>query len=83
MKRSGSILIVLGLFLIVAFSACGPSSGALGTLPPATPGASVDTGLDLTPGPSAVPSRLIWLWNHGPIRRKFLSFAVSFGSTAR
>jgi germination protein M len=56
MKRSGSILVVLGLFLIFAFSACGPSSGALGTLPPATPGASVDTGPDLTPGPSAVPS---------------------------
>jgi germination protein M len=56
MKRSGSILVVLGLFLIFAFSACGPSSGALGTLPPATPGAPVDTGPDLTPGPSAVPS---------------------------
>jgi germination protein M len=56
MKRSGSILVVLGLFLILAFSACGPSSGALGTLPPATPSASVDTGPDLTPGPSAVPS---------------------------
>jgi germination protein M len=56
MKRSGSILVVLGLFLIVAFTACGPSSGALGTLPPATPGASVDTGPDLTPGPSVVPS---------------------------
>ena len=56
MKRSGSILVVLGLFLIVAFTACGPSSGALGTLPPATPGASVDIGPDLTPGSSVVPS---------------------------
>jgi germination protein M len=56
MKRSGSALVVLGLFLVVAFSACGPSSGALGTLPPATPGASIDIGPDLTPGPSAVPS---------------------------
>jgi germination protein M len=56
MKRSGSILVVLGLFLIIVFTACGPSSGALGTLPPATPGASVDTGPDLTPGTSAVPS---------------------------
>jgi hypothetical protein len=50
------MLVAFGLFLTVAFMACGPSSGALGTLPHATPGASVDTGLDLTPGPSAVPS---------------------------
>jgi hypothetical protein len=56
MKRSGSALIVIGLFLILAFSACGPSTGALGTLTPATPGASLDTGPDLTPGPSGVPT---------------------------
>jgi sporulation and spore germination protein/immunoglobulin-like protein involved in spore germination len=50
MNRIGPLLIVASL--VTALIACGPSSGALGTLPPATPGSSVDPGPDLTPAPS-------------------------------
>jgi germination protein M len=54
MNRVGPLLIVASL--VTTLIACGPSSGALGTLPAATPGTSVDAGPDLTPAPSATPS---------------------------
>ena len=55
MKRSGPRVIVTALVTasVVALAACGPTSGDLGTLPPATAGSSIDTGPDLTPGPTA------------------------------
>jgi germination protein M len=54
MKPVGPLLIVASL--VTALIACGPSSGALGTLPAATPGTSVDAGPDLTPAPSGTTS---------------------------
>ena len=50
MSRPRPVLVLVSI--AIALSACGPSSGALGTLPPATPASSIDTGPDATPGPT-------------------------------
>ena len=54
MKLSRSILAVA--LVAGALSACSPSSGVIGTLPPPTAAASVDAGPGLTPSPSGSSS---------------------------
>jgi germination protein M len=53
-NRSHPALIVVAAIIVAV--ACGPSTGALGTLPPATPAASVDIEPDLTAGPTSPAS---------------------------
>jgi germination protein M len=50
MNRPRPVLVLVSLAIILA--ACSASSGPLGTLPPATPAGSIDTGPDATPGPT-------------------------------
>lgn len=54
MKLGVSILAVS--LVAGSLSACGPSTGVSGTVPPSSAAASVDAGPGLTPGPSDSPS---------------------------